>query len=114
MKKDLTFQALSLFSQDLGQIEPIFQKTACMNVDDAETIGMLEGIKVFLDEEKDKEFFAFLAKAQAFMEIMGAARWTGKGELTNLGFRLTHKNKQEHDLSTDIIDEVEINTEAAE
>jgi len=61
MARDLSFQALKLSSQyivsnpDKIPEGKILQITSCMNQENAETIGILEAIKVLPDVKEDPE-----------------------------------------------------------
>lgn len=122
MPRDMTFQALKLLAQYIvsnpSKIPEgaIFQKTSCMNQDDAEIIGIIEASKVFLDAEQDKETIKQLNKIVDFMEILGISKWF-KGELTQLGFRAGTRYEERSDVAADsviqIIDEATINASNA-
>lgn len=87
----MTFQAIKLLSQYIVSSKDIpegriLQKTSCMNAEDAEIIGVIEAVKVFLKAPEDQDTVKDLNDIQDFFEILGLSKWT-KGELTHLGFR---------------------------
>ena len=109
VKQNLLFQALSLLSQYLTQIKeakgPLYQKTACLNAEEREAIGLLEGSKVFVKE--DKETIELFDEMEDFLECVGIARWP-RTELTDLGLRVGQRHKVQIDLSSDIISDLDI------
>jgi hypothetical protein len=122
MPRDLTFQALKLLAQYIvsnptkipeGQI---FQKTSCMNQEEAEIIGVIEAAKVFLDKPEDQEVIKELNKVQDYFEKLGISKWF-KGELTHLGFRAGTRYEEKIDVAADsviqIVDEAAINASNA-
>ena len=100
--RDIQFHYMSLFSQDLHSLEPILAKTSCMNPEDGELVGLIE---IMIQRvPKDSDRYKRLEALSNRFQIMGMSKWM-KGELTHLGLRLGHRNKQDIDLSSDIPDE---------
>jgi hypothetical protein len=112
-KRDITFEIIRLLSQKIVSDDikypegKIIQKTSCMNPEDAEMIGFLEAIKIFLPETEYKDELELINKIQAFMEKVGLSRWQ-KGELTHLGFRAGLKYEDVEDIGDQAIDEVAV------
>ena len=108
VKQNLLFQALSLLSQYLTQIKeakgPLYQKTACINAEEREMIGILEASKVFVKNQKTVQL---LDKVEDFLETVGISRWP-RTELTDLGLRVGQRHKVQIDLSSDIISDLDI------
>ena len=105
MPKDLTFQALKLLSQyivsDRDKIPEgeIFQKTSCMNGDDAELVGTILAVTEYIKEE-DPETAKALSEIEILVERIGNAKWI-HGELTHLGFRAGTRYEQNVDVAKD-------------
>ena len=112
MARDLTMQVVKLLSQYIVSNKekitegPVFQKTSCMNPEDAEIIGIIEAVKVFLDQPGNEELVKDLSKIQDFYEILGISRWN-KGELTHLGFRAGTRYEEKVDVAKDNESEAE-------
>lgn len=114
MPKDLLFQAISLLSQYLVDIKEVkgelYHKTACINAEEREMIGMLYAIADLLPDEP--ELAAFLTQDVAgLFESIGIAKWP-RTELTDLGLRVGQKHKVKINLSSDIISDADIQEDA--
>jgi hypothetical protein len=121
MPKDLTFQAIKLLSQyivgDKDKIPegPLFQKTSCMDPQDAEIVGILDAAGSLI-EDQDQETAQALRKYIPFFEKLGIAKWSGKGELTHLGFRAGVRYEEYEKIDPNqiqTIDEAEINASSS-
>lgn len=97
--KDIQFHYTSLFSQDLSKLEPILRITSCMNPEDGELIGFME-VLIKRNLRSNPARAERLQQKSEQLQIMGMSKWV-KGELTHLGLRLGHRNKQNIDLSSD-------------
>ena len=114
-KRDITFEIIRLLSQKIVSDDikypegKIIQKTSCMNPEDAEIIGTLEAVKVFLNskDSEEKEMIDTLDLIINFLEKVGLSRWQ-KGELTHLGFRAGLKYEDVEDIGDQAIDEVAV------
>lgn len=101
MPRDITFEAIKLLSQrivsNLDKIPEgeIFQKTSCMNPDDAELLGFILAIKQLRPEKAER-----LKKIITLLETIGIAKWQ-KGELTHLGFRAGLRYQEVTDVAKD-------------
>jgi len=79
MPKDLTFQAMKLLSQYIVSNQSkipegeIFQKTSCMNPDDAETVGIILATADLIEDE-DKEAAKELRAIEKFLEKIGISK----------------------------------------
>lgn len=109
--KNLLFQAISLLSQYLTQIKeakgPLYQKTACINAEEREMIGLCYAVADFIEKD-DPELANYLKNDIAGMlETIGISRWP-RTELTDLGLRVGQRHKVKIDLSSDIITDTEI------
>ena len=99
--RDIQFHYTSLFSQELHSLEPILADTSCMNPEDAELIGLVAIAQKRAKDRKQEARAERLKQKGEELQILGMSKWV-KGELTHLGLRLGHRNKQDIDLSSDI------------
>lgn len=116
VKQNLLFQALSLLSQYLTQIKEakgeLYQKTACLNAEERETIGICWAVADLIQKD-DAETANYLRNdIVSFLEIIGISRWP-RTELTDLGLRVGQRHMVKVDLSSDIINDVDVATEEA-
>lgn len=116
-RRDITFEIIRLLSQQIVSDKEkypegeLIQKTSCMNPDDAELIGILEAIKVFIID--DKETIEMINLTSNFLEKLALSRWI-KGELTHLGFRAGLKYRESESLAdqqVNYIDETSVKSE---
>jgi hypothetical protein len=71
-----------------------------MNPEDGELIGFME-VLIARNKEKNPARAKRLQQKSEQLQIIGMSKWV-KGELTHLGLRLGHRNKQNIDLSSDV------------
>jgi hypothetical protein len=117
VKQNLLFQALSLLSQYLTQIKeakgPLYQKTACLNAEEREMIGLCWATADLIEKE-DPELAKYLKEEIVpFIETIGISRWP-RTELTDLGLRVGQRHKVQIDLSSDIIGDTDIAEDEAQ
>lgn len=99
-QKDQFFYFSSLFSQSLSSLEPILKETSCMNPEDGELVGLL---KIAIRRAKNRNQLdraKRLEDKSLELQILGMSKWI-KGEVTNLGFRLGHRDQQSIVVGTD-------------
>lgn len=105
MPRDLTFQALKLLSQYIVSNREkipegeIFQKTSCMNSEDAELCGTILAVADYIEKEKP-EMAQKLRKTETLLEKIGISKWI-HGELTHLGFRAGTRYEENVDVAKD-------------
>lgn len=103
----LYFSTVKLLSQYLADIEPLYNETACLGIEERQIIGILEGIKVFDEIAKDDELVKQIDQIKRFFQKLGIANWM-RFELTDLGLRVGTKHEESVDLSIDVVDEGKI------
>jgi hypothetical protein len=105
MPRDLAFQALKLLSQYIVSNHKeipegvIFQKTSCMNPDDAELVGTVLAVADYIELD-DKETAGTLREIEVLLEKIGNSKWV-HGELTHLGFRAGTRYEERVDVAKD-------------
>lgn len=94
-KDSLLFQAISLLSQHLADLEPIMHRTSCLDQETREMIGFIEATKLRLDpnDPKQNERIKRLDRMEKMFEIIGMAKWP-RTELTDLGLRIGQRHKE--------------------
>jgi hypothetical protein len=94
------FSTVKLLSQYLADIEPLYNKTACLGIEERQMIGLLEGIKVFKEIKEDQELIAQIDEIESFFEKLGIANWM-RFELTDLGLRVGSKHEEVSEANLD-------------
>lgn len=84
---------LRLLSQYLANLEPLYQKTACLGAKEREMICVLEAYADLIADRNPEKAKRIREKIIPFIEKIGIGKWQ-RFELTDLGLRVGTRHEE--------------------
>lgn len=84
---------LKLLSQYLANLEPLYQKTACLGAEEREVICVLSAYADWIEHHKPEKAKKIRERFIPFIEKIGIGKWQ-RFELTDLGLRVGTRHEE--------------------